>query len=172
MSSLQDLVEQRLEPETEEAIEELLRRKVTGAVSLYVEAVRALEEQFGPAAKEALRARLEERTVRGNRARGQAVTDNSLRAFCSALEAGCPGSHEWEKLEDSDTRQAYRYTRCLWAEVFRELGAEDIGLWICRNDGPAAAAFNSAIRFERTQTLMEGHDCCDHVYFTEKAGKA
>lgn len=166
MSTLQELVEQSLEPETEEAVQELLRRKVAGAVSMYIETVRAVEQRWGPEAKEALRRRLEERTVRANRARGRADSDNSLRAFCTALEAGCRGSHEWEKVADDDTRQAYRFTRCLWAEVFRELDAADIGVWICRNDGPTAAAYNPAIRFERTKTLMEGDDCCDHIYFT------
>lgn len=172
MSSLQDAIEQRLEPETEDAIQELLRRKVSGAVALFVEAVRATEEAYGPEGKEAIRQRLLERTVRGNRARGEAAADNSLRAFCYALEAGCRGSHEWEKLEEGEERQAYRFTRCLWAEVLRELGAADIGLWICQGDGPAAAAFNPAIGFDRTKTLMEGDDCCDHVYYTGEAGKA
>ena len=51
----------------------------------------------------------------------------------------------------------------MWADIFRSLGAEDIGLWICEGDGPAAAAFNPAIRLKRTKTLMEGDDCCDHV---------
>ena len=93
--------------------------------------------------------------------------DNSLRAYCQALEAGCRSSHEWEK-EDTETRQAYRFTRCLWAEVYRELDAADIGFWICEGDGPAAAAFNPAIRLSRTKTLMEGDDCCDHVYYVEE----
>ncbi len=168
MSSLQELMTQKLEPDTEDAIQELLRRKVTETASLYVEAVRAAEEAYGPEAKEIIRQRLLERTVRSSRTRGEAAADNSLCVFCYALEAACRGSHEWAKLEDSDSRQAYRFTRCLWAEVFRELGAADIGLWICQGDGPAAAAFNPDIRFKRSQTLMEGDDCCDHVYYTEE----
>ena len=48
------------------------------------------------------------------------------------------------------------------------LGAEDIGVWICAADGPIAAAFNPRIRFQRTQTLMEGNDCCDHVYYIDR----
>ena len=91
--------------------------------------------------------------------------DHSLRAFCSALEAGCTGTHEWIKVEDTDVRQAYRFTHCMWAEVFRELGAQEIGFWICEGDGPAAAAFNPAIGFHRTKTLIMGDDCCDHVYY-------
>jgi len=48
------------------------------------------------------------------------------------------------------------------------LGAEDIGVWICEADGPIAAAFNPRIRFQRTKTLMEGNDCCDHVYYIDR----
>jgi len=147
---------------------EVLRRKVAGAVALYVDAVRAAEEKYGVEAREAILQYHLSRSVAANRRRGQEAEDNSLRAFCRALEEGCRGSHEWEKLEDTDTRQAYRFTRCLWAEVFRSLDAADIGLAICEGDGPAAAAFNPEIRFHRTKTLMEGDDCCDHVYYTEE----
>jgi hypothetical protein len=56
----------------------------------------------------------------------------------------------------------------LWADVFRSLDAEDIGIWICDADGPVAAAFHPSIRFGRSKTLMEGHGCCDHVYFVEE----
>ncbi|NPV06735.1 MAG: L-2-amino-thiazoline-4-carboxylic acid hydrolase [Anaerolineae bacterium] len=167
MGSLQDAVEQRLEVETEERFCEILKRKMAGAIGLYVEAVRAAEEEYGPEAREAIRRRHLERSVEANRKRGAEVLDNSLRAFCYALEAGCRGSHEWEKLEDTERRQAYRFTRCLWAEIFRELEAADIGIWICEGDGPAAAAFNPAIGFARTKTLMEGDDCCDHVYHVD-----
>jgi len=53
----------------------------------------------------------------------------------------------------------------MWADVFRELGAQDIGFWICEGDGPAVSAFNPAIGFHRTKTLMMGDDYCDHSYY-------
>jgi hypothetical protein len=89
----------------------------------------------------------------------------TLQAYCSALEAGCAGSQEWLKLEDTDTRQAYRFARCMWAEVFAELDALDIGFWLCEGDAPMTSAFNPAIGFQRTKTLMEGDDCCDHIFY-------
>ncbi len=164
MGTLQELLPQPVDEATERAIDELLRRKMAGAVGLFVEAVRAAQELYGPDAAERIRERMLANSVAGAAERGAQAADNSVRAYCAAMDRACLASHEWTKLEDTDTRQAYRYTRCLWAEVFRALGAEDLGLWICRGDGPAVEAFNPRIRFRRTQTLMEGADCCDHVY--------
>ena len=167
MGSLQQALPHPVEEETEAKFLEILKRKMTGPVSMYVDAVRALEKACGPQAREAIRDYHRCKSVQANAERGSQTVDNSVRAFCTALEQACRGSHEWIKLEDTNTRQAYRFTRCMWAEIFRSLDAQDIGLWICEGDGPAAAAFNPEIRFQRTKTLMEGDDCCDHVYYTE-----
>jgi hypothetical protein len=136
---------------------------------MYVDAVRALEEACGEAAVEALRQERLEKAVRAAAERGRQAPDTSLRAYCAELERGCRGSHRWEKVEDNETRQGYLFERCLWAEVFRSLDASDIGYWICQGDGPVATAFNPQIHFQRTKTLMEGHDCCDHVYFVRES---
>jgi hypothetical protein len=174
MGSLQGALPHPVDPETEAAFLEVLKRKMMGAISMYVDAVRAAEQTCGPEAqritelREAIRDHHQRKSVRANARRGVEAADNSLRSFCCALEEGCRGSHEWEVVEDSDTRRAYHFTRCMWAEIFRALNAEDIGMWICEGDGPAAAAFNPHIRFHRTKTLMEGDDCCDHVYYLEE----
>ncbi len=163
MGSLQDALPQPVPPDVEHKLLEIIVQKMRGPVALYVGAVRAVEAVYGPEARQVIRdgqwASLSKHASQ--------VGDNSLRAFCAGLEAACRGSHEWEKLEDTDVRQAYRFTRCAWAEIFRALDAADIGYWICEGDGPAAAAFNPRIRFQRTKTLMEGADCCDHVYFID-----
>lgn len=167
MGSLQEALLQGVDDAVEQKFLEILRRKVTGAVRRYVDAVRAVEEAYGPEGCEAMRRYQRRKLVERNAERGAVAADNSLRAFCSALEEGCRGSHEWQKLEDTERRQAYRFTRCMWAEIYRALDASDIGVWICEGDGPAASAFNPEIRFERTKTLMEGDDYCDHVFFVE-----
>ena len=167
MSTLQRLFSQPVDSETEEAILQLLHAKTASAVAMFVQAVRAAEAIYGPEAPERLRQWMLERAVARAAERGAGPGGNSLRAYCEAMDRGCRGSHEWEKLEDSDHRQAYRYTRCLWADIYRALGAEDIGLWICQADGPVVAAYNPRIRFQRTQTLMAGDACCDHAYVEE-----
>ncbi|MHB0878166.1 MAG: hypothetical protein ACYC5O_19190, partial [Anaerolineae bacterium] len=121
MGSLQELLPEPVTAEVEERIQEVLLRKMSAAVALYVEAVRALEAAAGPAAVAALREQQRQRSVASAAERGR-QGDNSLRAYCQALEAGCRGSHEWVKTADSDTRQGYRFSRCMWAEAFRALG--------------------------------------------------
>ncbi|MFW9798966.1 MAG: L-2-amino-thiazoline-4-carboxylic acid hydrolase [Candidatus Thorarchaeota archaeon] len=56
-------------------------------------------------------------------------------------------------------------TECLWADVFKELDAADLGyIMLCGTDFPAASAFHENIRLERTKTLMQGDDHCDFIY--------
>lgn len=165
MGSLQGLLAEPVSAEAESQIHELLLRKVVAMAGAYVEAVRALEAAGGAEAVETLRQRRLRQSVEDAAERGRRC-DNSLRAYCAALERGCRGSHEWVKTADSDTEQGYRFTRCVWAEAFRAINAADIGCWICQGDGPVAAAFNPAIRLRLTKTLMAGDDCCDHVFYT------
>jgi hypothetical protein len=158
-------------PQSQEPLEEccleLVRRKTATAVRLCVDIVHAVTEAYGHSVAENIwQYRLRNMRER-YRSAGEAVPNNSLATFCRMLEEGCQGSHQWEKLEESESLHAYRFTHCLWADLFRELGASDIGIWICQGDGPTAAAFNPTIKFLRTKTLMEGDDCCDHVYYTD-----
>jgi hypothetical protein len=50
----------------------------------------------------------------------------------------------------------------------------DAAFWmyhlVCSGDPYAASGFNPRIGFRRTQTLMEGHPCCDHFYFMKNSG--
>ena len=130
-------------------------------------AVNAVGEEYGDEGVEIIHRAFIERTVKLGKEQAMKVQDNSLRSFCAALEKGCLGTHKFKKLEDSDTRQAYCFTSCMWADVYKELGAPEIGFWICEGDGPAAKASNPSIGFSRTKTLMQGDECCDHVYYVK-----
>jgi predicted ArsR family transcriptional regulator len=61
-------------------------------------------------------------------------------------------------------------TRCPLADAGIK---SDAAFWfyhlVCSGDPHAAAGFNPLIGFRRTQTLMEGHPCCDHFYFLEES---
>jgi len=169
MGSLQMAFPHPVDAEIEQIVLGILNKKVASALSMYVDTIRAIQQAYGQQAVDALRARHLQGAIDWGMRAGATAGDRSLRGYCRALEQGCRGSQEWEKLEDTESRQAYRFTHCLWADVFVPLGAADIGFWICEADGPAAAAFNPRIRFRRTQTLMQGHPYCDHVYYTEGA---
>ncbi len=63
----------------------------------------------------------------------------------------------------------FRVTRCAVCEAAKKLDADlNARKWlyhlVCLTDGPSAEGFSQKIRFERTQTLMQGHPCCDHRY--------
>ncbi|MHA2003044.1 MAG: L-2-amino-thiazoline-4-carboxylic acid hydrolase [Candidatus Thorarchaeota archaeon] len=66
---------------------------------------------------------------------------------------------------ESDKEMQCKYTECLFAETFRELSAEDLGKIIgCDGDHPFIKTMNPNLRLERTKTLMEGHDQCNHKF--------
>ena len=58
---------------------------------------------------------------------------------------------------------------CLWADTWREWGAEDIGYLICcKPDFALIKAMHPNLRLERTKTLMQGDDCCDFKFIWEE----
>ena len=59
-------------------------------------------------------------------------------------------------------------TSCPHAELGAQLGAADwLYALVCAGDPHIAASFDPPIGFERSKTLMQGDDCCDHAYFTD-----
>ncbi len=71
-----------------------------------------------------------------------------------------------EVVEDTEKAFGLRVTECVWAQVFREadLGGEIGHAAICNMDYHWPTAFNPTIKMERTKTLMQGHDQCNHRY--------
>ncbi|MDI6806341.1 MAG: L-2-amino-thiazoline-4-carboxylic acid hydrolase [Candidatus Aenigmarchaeota archaeon] len=93
---------------------------------------------------------------------------NNLQTFVKILEDDCTGTHEWIKEIDEPKRIKYKFTKCVWANVFHEFGMPDIGKWFCESDYMICKAFNPKIKFKRTKTLMDKDDCCDHEFFLEE----
>jgi hypothetical protein len=78
------------------------------------------------------------------------------------------GSHSWERVIDDPDRIGYHYTRCMWAEVYRDLGEPELGFVICAGDEPAILSCNPRLAFKRTKVLMKGDEVCDHVFYVKK----
>lgn len=61
-------------------------------------------------------------------------------------------------------------TRCTQHELATRMGGRAAG-WlnhlVCATDLYVVDAFDPPIRFQRTKTLMQGDDCCDHAYFVD-----
>lgn len=68
----------------------------------------------------------------------------------------------------TDTEKVFelRVTECVWARVFRDAGlAGRLGhAAVCNMDYYWPQAFNPDFKMERTKTLMQGDDCCNHRY--------
>ena len=69
-----------------------------------------------------------------------------------------------EIVEDSEKVFEIRVTECVHAEVFKQAGVDgELGhAAVCYRDFFAATAFNPNFRLERTETLMQGHEHCNH----------
>lgn len=71
-------------------------------------------------------------------------------------------------IEDTDRAIEQRVTECLWAKTYREAEAADLGyILCCYPDFASATAFNPKLKLIRTKTLMQGDDCCNHLYVWE-----
>lgn len=98
--------------------------------------------------------------------------DNPEHTFTDYIASGKRAFENmmtWKVMEESDRAYEIRVTECLWAKTFQERNAADIGYaTICYGDFSDARAYHSRLRLERTQTLMQGHDCCNHRWTWEE----
>jgi len=94
------------------------------------------------------------------------ATDNvcSEAGYENKLSAAMPKEFwsnvlDIEVLENTASTRIYKITNCLWAKVFREAKAEDIGYaLVCYGDYAIAKTNNETL--ERDKTLMQGDDYC------------
>jgi hypothetical protein len=71
-------------------------------------------------------------------------------------------------VDDTEKVLEWKFTECLFAKIFREANASDIGYATqCYGDYGFVEGFNPKIRLTFTKTLMQGHDCCNHRYVWE-----
>lgn len=96
---------------------------------------------------------------------------NDLVAFAANMKKVPPliqHALEAEVVEETPQAFEYRVTKCLWAKVFREEEAGDIGYaMICHPDYAVAKGLNPKLKLIRTQTLMQGYDSCRLRYVME-----
>jgi hypothetical protein len=66
----------------------------------------------------------------------------------------------------------FNVTRCRYAEMYRELGIEELGSVLsCNRDAAFCNGFNPEIQLTRTQTIMGGADHCDFRFSLPKKMK-
>lgn len=167
--SLNDILPEPISEENEKLLLDLLKRKTKGAAGLAVQLLHAMEDRFGPEAREVVRHMAEHRRLTPRPDAGEPEGD--LQEFCARLDEGCVGSHRWKRVVDEPDRIGYHFTRCMWAEIYRELGEPELGFVVCAGDEPAIRSYNPKLGFRRTQVLMQGDEMCDHVFFVDKPGE-
>lgn len=93
--------------------------------------------------------------------------DNSFATFTAQFRPPNYGNNlTHEVVEDSETVFELKVTECIWAQVWKEGGVDgEIGhAAVCNMDYSWPTSFNPDIRMERTKTLMQGDECCNHRY--------
>ena len=165
--SLNDILPEPISEANEDVIMDLLKRKMTVSIDIAVQLLQAMEARFGPEAREVVRKMSGSQEFEQNPEEGNPRSD--LQEFCKMIGHAAAGSHRWNRVIDEPDCVGYHFTRCLYAEAFRELGEPDLGMVMCSRDGPWVKSYNSKLAFRRTKTLMEGDEVCDHVFYVEKA---
>ncbi len=164
--SLNDILPEPISRENERVLLELLKQKMKAASGLAVELLHAMEERFGPEARQVVHEMAQRRKPTPRPEAGDPQAD--LQEFCARLEEDCVGSHRWERVIDEPDRIGYHFTRCMWAEIFQELGEPKLGFILCAGDEPAVRSYNPRLGFKRTQVLMNSDPLCDHIFYVEK----
>ena len=166
LGGLNDLLPEPISEANEKVLLELLKRKMKSASLVSVELLRAMEERFGPEAREVARDMVSGQRPAPRRKVGRLEED--LREFTANLEKNCVGSHRWERVIDEPDRVGYFFTKCLWSEIYNELGEPELVLYFCAGDEPEVRSYNPKLGFKRTKVKMTGDEVCDHVFYVER----
>ncbi len=147
----------------------LLERRILEAQAI-APVIRAFTEVVGiDTAKEVLQ-RVNEDLGRESGCQMAGVPANdSLAALAEEIATwGEDGSLEEEIIEQTDRAYVFNVTRCKFAEKYEELGVRDLGYALsCCRDMTFVEGYNPKIKLRRTQTIMEGGECCDFHYVIE-----
>ena len=125
-------------------------------------------EQLGA---EKARAILSAAITRDSIAQGQAYAEGengetTLEGFHNLLpQWKANGALEVEMLAENAGQVHYNVTRCVYAEMYNEMGMAEIGhILSCGRDGTFCTGYNPNIKLDRTQTIMQGASHCDFRY--------
>jgi hypothetical protein len=163
--SLNEMLPDPISDADEQILLDLLKRKMTVMADIAVELLRAMENEFGSKAREVVREMINHQEFEARQGAGKPETD--LRDFCAMVDKTAVGTHKWKKTEDQPHSVGYSFTRCMYAEIFRELEEPELGLIMCARDEPWVRSFNPKLAFKRTKALMTGDEICDNTYYVE-----
>lgn len=127
--------------------------------------VKKLQEKFGPGVLEVVKQTTIE-NARRQTEKSPVPKEKRNLAAVKAWYAEFGGDVTYTWVEDGPERLKAKVTKCRWAEEMKKAGVDgEVGFSVvCCYDYGYVAAFNPDMKFTRTKTLMQGHDCCDHTY--------
>jgi hypothetical protein len=150
---------------SEEPISLLQQRRIEAAVVKPL--VQAFEAELGREKTRAILANVITQLAHdAGKALAKTAPDTSLASFAAMSELWTRGDAlEIEVLKQTRTEYAFNVTRCRYAEMYRELGLDELGYTLsCNRDGALMAGFAPDVEFARTQTIMQGASHCDFRY--------
>lgn len=164
--SLNDILVEPICDENEKIIDEVIKRKMMTVAGVTVDLLHEMEKNFGPRVREIVFEMTQNQEVSLRDDFG--TPEEDLKNFCASIDHMAAGSHRWEKSINEPDQIGYNFTRCMYAEVFCELGEPDLGLILCATDKSWVESYNPKLKFQRTKVLMNGDEMCDHLYRIEK----
>ena len=163
---LNEILPEPISERNERILLDLLKRKMYVIAEIAVQLLHAMEEKFGPEAREVVREMSRNQRFETRGQFGEPASD--LHEFCAMVDQTAAGTHKWERVINEPDCVTYNFTRCMYAEIFRELGEPELGYVLCSRDEPWVKSYNPKLSFKRTKELMGGDDICDNTYYVQE----
>ncbi len=130
--------------------------------------IRRLESELGrERAHQVARDVIEEIARQQGRHVAEALGRDDVAGFTEVKDSwgGAGGDLAIETLRQDDERLDFNVVGCRFAEMYRRMGAEDLGFILsCARDFSLSEGYSPDLHLERTQTVMQGAPYCDFRY--------
>jgi len=127
-----------------------------------------MEEEFGrDAAHRIARETIETIAREQGHAVAEALQRRDLEGFHHVKDtwSGAGGDLQITTLREDGEALDFNVTGCRFADMYRRMGAEDLGFILsCSRDFALSEGYSDALHLERTQTIMQGASHCDFRY--------
>ena len=133
--------------------------------------VSVLTEEYGEgAAKDVLKKVVERDARQAAGAFRDMLPEQSLAGLYEVWKIlGGDGRLDLVLEELSEHTLRFHINRCCYAERYRELGLEELGIeFSCRRDEPFAKALLPGVRMTQSKTILEGSHRCSFEYTVEE----
>ena len=154
-------------PEAVRATITLLQRRGIEAEVL-IPLIRRMEEEIGrDRAHRIARDTIEAIAREQGEAVAEALQRSDLEGFHHVKDtwSGAGGDLQIETLREDAEALEFNVVGCRFAEMYRRMGAEDLGFILaCGRDFALSKGYSDALHLDRRQTIMQGAAFCDFRY--------